>query len=311
MFLRKLLRIVVATILLLLIVIFAFRNKNDMLRAFDSVGQASLPMAVGALLLVVCGIAAAAKAYQTLAIKKLPFQELLVVEMAALFAGRILPGGIGGMGVHGLYLHKKRHTISQSTAIVTTNNMLGFFVHFLLLSACLLYSPKAIAGFQLECMIFVMWLLLGVVVVLCVAFSLQSVRRVATHWKSELSALTRSYATHPTKLVSACAYLMVIPCINLAVLWLAGQQIAPEYINELNLASLFIIFSMGVLVGASTPTPGGLAGVEAGLVAGFTMFNLGLSDAIAATLLFRLATYWMPLLPGAYFLWRARQMRLL
>ncbi len=55
-------------------------------------------------------------------------------------------------------------------------------------------------------------------------------------------------------------------------------------------------------------TPGGLGFVEAGLTATLALAGVGASDAILATLAYRLFSYWLPLPVGlaAYTLHRRR-----
>jgi uncharacterized membrane protein YbhN (UPF0104 family) len=55
-------------------------------------------------------------------------------------------------------------------------------------------------------------------------------------------------------------------------------------------------------------TPGGVGFVEAGLVGTLTLAGVSGSDAVAATLVYRLASYWLPLPAGgiAYVLFRRR-----
>jgi undecaprenyl-diphosphatase len=49
---------------------------------------------------------------------------------------------------------------------------------------------------------------------------------------------------------------------------------------------------------AAAPTPGGLGAIEAALVAGLTGVGVQAGPAVSAVLLYRLATYWLPVLPG-------------
>ena len=56
------------------------------------------------------------------------------------------------------------------------------------------------------------------------------------------------------------------------------------------------------------PTPGGLGALEAALIAGLSGFGLEGGVAISSVLTFRLATFWLPILPGwASFLWMERR----
>ena len=59
---------------------------------------------------------------------------------------------------------------------------------------------------------------------------------------------------------------------------------------------------------AAAPTPGGLGAIEAALVAGLTGVGMQPGPAVSAVLLYRLATYWLPVLPG-WLSWRSLQHR--
>jgi uncharacterized protein (TIRG00374 family) len=73
--------------------------------------------------------------------------------------------------------------------------------------------------------------------------------------------------------------------------------------------SLVILAYASAELAAQIPlTPGGLGFVEAGLVGTLTLAGVSGSDALAATLLYRLASYWIPIPVGgvAYLLFRRR-----
>jgi undecaprenyl-diphosphatase len=59
---------------------------------------------------------------------------------------------------------------------------------------------------------------------------------------------------------------------------------------------------------AAAPTPGGLGAIEAALIAGLTGVGMLAGPAVSAVLLYRLATYWLPVLPG-WLSWRFLQRR--
>ena len=72
--------------------------------------------------------------------------------------------------------------------------------------------------------------------------------------------------------------------------------------------SSFSHTSPGELLALLPFTPGGLGFVEAGLVTTLTLAGVPGGDALAATLLYRIVSYWLPLLAGgvAYLLFRQR-----
>jgi uncharacterized protein (TIRG00374 family) len=67
---------------------------------------------------------------------------------------------------------------------------------------------------------------------------------------------------------------------------------------HLELQQVFLVFTIGMIVGTATPTPGGLVGAEAGLTGGLIAYGVQPDMALAAALLYRFLTYWLPLLPG-------------
>ena len=59
-----------------------------------------------------------------------------------------------------------------------------------------------------------------------------------------------------------------------------------------------VVFLAGNAVGSATPTPGGIGGVEAVMSAGLTAIGIPAHQAIPAVLIFRLATFWLPIPAG-------------
>ena len=77
--------------------------------------------------------------------------------------------------------------------------------------------------------------------------------------------------------------------------------------------SLIVVAYVSAVVLALIPiTPGGLGFVEAGLTGVLTLAGIPASDAVLATLLYRLAAYWIPMIAGpfAYVLFRVSRRRL-
>jgi uncharacterized membrane protein YbhN (UPF0104 family) len=90
---------------------------------------------------------------------------------------------------------------------------------------------------------------------------------------------------------------------QIAVLWAAFRAFgdAPP------VAVLVQAFFVGML-GNLLPIPGGVGGVEGGMIGAFAAFGVDAGLAVVAVLVFRALTFWLPLLPGviAFFKLRAR-----
>lgn len=68
--------------------------------------------------------------------------------------------------------------------------------------------------------------------------------------------------------------------------------------GSLSFAAVAIVFLAGNAIGSAAPTPGGLGAVEGALSLGLTLSGLTYEVATSAVLLFRLLTFWLPVLPG-------------
>jgi undecaprenyl-diphosphatase len=58
------------------------------------------------------------------------------------------------------------------------------------------------------------------------------------------------------------------------------------------------VYLAGVLIAAPSPTPGNLGAIEAALILGLTVFGAPLGQAVATVLVYRLLTFWLPVLLG-------------
>ena len=65
-------------------------------------------------------------------------------------------------------------------------------------------------------------------------------------------------------------------------------------------------FFIGML-GNLLPIPGGVGGVEGGMVGAYTAFGVDFDLALVAVLVFRAFTFWLPLVPGVIAYFRLRR----
>jgi len=89
---------------------------------------------------------------------------------------------------------------------------------------------------------------------------------------------------------------------QIAVLWAAFHAFgdAPP------VAVLVQGFFIGML-GNLLPMPGGVGGVEGGMVGAYSAFGVGFDLALVAVLVFRAFTFWLPLVPGVIAYFRLRR----
>jgi glycosyltransferase 2 family protein len=96
--------------------------------------------------------------------------------------------------------------------------------------------------------------------------------------------------TSPAKLAEASAGTVLLNVCYIAALWFSVQAFA----GDLNLAAVAVVYLGGAAVASVAPTPGGLGAVEVALSSGLAAAGMSGAAALSAVLLFRIATFWLP-----------------
>lgn len=256
---------------------------------------ANLLLALAGLGLTAGTFCIASGIYRTLALSRLRYLRTLAVEIAAAFVNRLLPAGIGGLGLHGDYLHRQKHSVAEATAVVSVNNALGIVGNIVLLAVMLVVWPHRLSVSALnfspgKALVVVV----GIVTLVIVIMAVRRVRVALASFARNFGRSLRAYLRWPGRLLVALMLAMALTLVYALILYVSSRAVGVK----LAYSSIFVVFSVGTLIGAATPTPGGLVGVEAGLFAGFVSFSVPAAPALAAVLLYRVLTYWLPLIPG-------------
>lgn len=133
------------------------------------------------------------------------------------------------------------------------------------------------------------------------------VGRVANRVRDSAATLARHARSHPSRVVGgvlASAALTLTHVLAFA----ACVAAAGGHVSVLTLAAVYL---GAATAGSLLPTPGGIGGVEAALIAGLTAAGLSVPVATAATLLSRLVAVWLPAVPGWWAVLRLRRAQLL
>ena len=123
------------------------RNAPVLGRSVAALGDATPPGVVLAVCLTFLMFVTAAGMYQFLSLHPLKYLQTLLIEFSAAAVNRLLPGGVGALGVQGLYLYRQKHTAAQATAVVGVNNLLGIVVHLTLLTLLFIPKPETVHEF--------------------------------------------------------------------------------------------------------------------------------------------------------------------
>jgi uncharacterized membrane protein YbhN (UPF0104 family) len=238
---------------------------------------------------------AAAGTYCLLAFKRLDYGSTTLIQLASMFVNRLLPGGIGALGVNYMYLKRSKHSASEAAAVLTLNNALGMIGHSLLLAGVLIISGKhlpATRGVSIHPRS-IAFIAVGIAVITLTLLIFK--RQTVTKSLSKFAHQLARFRERKLRLAGALLTSMSVTLLTIAGLWFCLMAVHVD----VAFVTVFIVFSIGFSVGTAVPTPGGLGAVEAGLVAGFVAYNVPSAAALAGVLLYRLLTYWLALATGA------------
>ena len=68
--------------------------------------------------------------------------------------------------------------------------------------------------------------------------------------------------------------------------------------GDLSFATVGAVYLAGAAIAAAAPTPGGLGALEAAVIAGLVAAGMDHTVAVPSVFLYRIATFWLPTLPG-------------
>ena len=284
--------------LLLYVVVPQFDSFRRSLPLLGSINIGWLLVAVAASL--VAHTAAGIK-YYVLALKPIRLGASVLVQFAGLLINRLVPAGIGGMGVSYDFLYKMHHSKVQAGVVVGVNDLLGLVGHVIVVVCLVLLEPSASQAVRFH-------LNYGVLAAAVVLAGVLAVL-VLTH-RRKLAGLERGlhkslwhYRSHPRRLVQGTGGSAVIAAAYGLCLWAGAQALH----TPVSFVAALIVLTLGVAAGSVTPTPGGLLGTEAALAVGLVAYGLTAAQALAVTLLYRFITYWFALALGGVALVAARR----
>lgn len=253
---------------------------------------------------VVIGVSGSALAYRALAVRPVKFMELLHVAWAGMFVNRLLPAGVGGMGLYVDYLVRRKHAIAEASGVVALSSFITMLGHVALIVLFVVLGATPVSP-ALHLPIWLPWVVgvVGLTAFIVLGMQRRRILERLRRIKDELLLPLARLFKRPKIYVRAQAAALLITCGNAAALTLAMYASGVEF----GFAGAVIILAGGVAAGALTPTPGGLVGTEAGLVAVMTLYGATPADALSAALLYRLASFWIPMLLGGFALVLSRR----
>lgn len=238
----------------------------------------------------------------------LHFRRTLAAQLAASFTNRMAPAGIGAMATNVRYLQQAGLARARAVTAIALNSLAGLVAHVIAIGAVLVLAGTVHGPFGFrapEVPDVWPWLVVAAVVVGVAALTVRRRYlggRLAASFvaaRSHAAALVRQPLRAFGLLGAAIGVTTAFALALVASVQAAGG--GPSFV------SIVAVYLGGSAIAAAVPTPGGLGALEAGLVAGLTAVGQPPAPAMTAVLVFRIVTYWLPVVPGAVALWALRR----
>ncbi|MER6200304.1 lysylphosphatidylglycerol synthase transmembrane domain-containing protein [Streptomyces sp. NPDC001586] len=231
--------------------------------------------------------------------ERVPFLRTVIAQVAGSFVKLVAPAAVGGVALNTRFLQRAGVRPGLAVASVGASQLFGLASHILLLLSFgyltgtektpeMTPSRAVIAG------------LLTVAVLVLVVTAVPFMRKfVVTRVRALFAGVVPrmlDVLQRPKKLVTGIGGMLLLTgcfvmCLDASIRAFGGGE-------AISYASIAVVFLAGNALGSAAPTPGGMGAVETTLTLGLIAAGLEKEVAISAVLLFRLMTFWLPVLPG-------------
>lgn len=229
--------------------------------------------------------------------ERVPYGRTVLAQVAASFVKLVAPAAVGGVAINTRFLQKSGVRPGLAVASVGASQLFGLGSHVLLLltfgyltgterTPSLSPSRTVIAGLLTAAVL--------ALIITAVPFLRKAVvSRIRSLFAGVVPRML-DVLQRPRKLAAGIGGMVLMTlsfvlCLDASVRAFGG---------DLSFASVAVVFLAGNALGSAAPTPGGVGAVELALTAGLTAVGMPSDTALSAVLLFRLLTFWMPVLPG-------------
>jgi uncharacterized membrane protein YbhN (UPF0104 family) len=247
---------------------------------------------VAAFLLGLVTFVGVATTYVALSAVPLPFWRTVQVQVAASFVALAAPAGLGPAGLNVRMLTRRGVTTAPALATVALVQVSQFVVTVLLIVVLSVLSGASAAPIPATspATLLVLATVAGAV---AVALLVRPVRewlgRRLVPVVRQAWPLLVTVGSHPRRLAAA-----VLGVVVTALGWILALSCSLAAFGEhRSVIQVAVVYFAGNAAGSVVPTPGGIGSIDVALIAGMTAVGIGPGVAVSATVLFRLATFWV------------------
>jgi uncharacterized protein (TIRG00374 family) len=219
--------------------------------------------------------------------------ELGLRQLAGAFLSHFVPFSLGTIGLTSNYYQKLGKESSQATTAATLPIVFGTATTVLMVA---LVSPLTFIHlahrFQADSHKYWLVVIVSLALLLSLLFTpwvrrkvhqfIEGVKRGIDSISTPSQVIYLFIGSAALTFFSACALFASIEAVH----------------GQVALADIFTLYVTSSLVSAVAPTPGGIGATEAFLLLGLSSMGMHLPQAAAAILIYRLLSFWVPMIPG-------------
>ncbi len=271
----------------------------DLPRVLEQVRGANWAWAVPAVVFSLLTYLGAALALSASVKQRLSVARTTLVTLGGSFVNRVTPAKVGGIALNMRYLQKQGVDPAIAASSIGLYQGVGIVVHLSLLVTFGLWAGRTVSVSEFLPSGTIIFVISAVVLVLIgVAIGIPKVRKAfRTTVRPQLAKIRASFMDllrSPGRLVMLVLGSAILTLSYIGALWASIQAFG----GGIPIAGIAVVFLAGASIASAAPTPGGIGAVEAALVAGLTALGLASTVAVPAVFFYRLATFWLPVLPG-------------
>jgi len=230
---------------------------------------------------------------------KINWFKTLQAQLAASFATLVTPPTLGSVAVNIRFLNKSGVPGPSAATAVGVSQVVIFFIHVILL---VIFG--VIAGTQTDFSFrpprFTLVIVVVIFAIVIVMFSISTFRNwlisKAKPLIDQIGPTVAIIVQQPQRLLSSIASSLLLNFSYILSFYAALNAFG----SDISIATAAFVYLAGATIGQAAPTPGGIGAVEAALVAGLTAAGIPSGTALSGVLLYRVVTFWLPVLPGWY-----------
>ncbi|MFZ9701995.1 MAG: flippase-like domain-containing protein, partial [Candidatus Nanopelagicales bacterium] len=230
-------------------------------------------------------------------IQKVNWLKTLQAQLAASFATLVTPPTLGSVAVNIRFLNKSGVSTASSATAVGASQVIMFFIHviFLVITGVIAGAQTDLSFRPPRITLFIFVVLFAIIIV---ALSFNRVRNwVISKTRPIYSQVGPTLAIifqQPRRLVVS-----LTSSVLLNIFYIISFYASLKAFNaEVSFFTIAFVYLAGATIGQAAPTPGGIGAVEATLVAGLTATGVPSALALSGVLLYRIATFYIRVLPG-------------